>query len=404
MKNKKQRSRTIAVFVFVCIVSLLIVSSTILNISNAKRQQRLLEESIESQITSVCITALEIIHEYPFDDYNSMADVNANPKPYYELREKMRDLADDTNVTYLYALKYINGKCLFVLDSDTEDEEVFISYETSPIHDSAFKGKGGAGVMNVIDEYGSFNGGALPIVIDNQIVGIICVDIEDSYVEQSRNMLLRNSIISTLTMIAVLVIMTVFTSTFYRRVRREQSKLEQMALFDSVTGLPNRQHFFQYAKDLMKGNKKRPFVLLFTDLDNFKQINDTEGHDEGDVILYEYGQFLKENNDAWSEKLKKGTAAHICARIGGDEFLYLLEGITDEEQAKEVAASILSDFTNAPFKKYINSHHFGVSIGMALYPAQGSDLDTLIGLADEAMYTAKKDGKGNFHMFKKGED
>lgn len=97
----------------------------------------------------------------------------------------LRYLCDSIGAQYIYALKKQGCSYVFVFDTDTEDEEIFIRYDLPPVHEAAFAGCNTAKVMNVADNYGSFDTGAVPIWQGGKVVGIICTDIADEYLEKS---------------------------------------------------------------------------------------------------------------------------------------------------------------------------------------------------------------------------
>ena len=165
--------------------------------------------------------------------------------------------------------------------------------------------------------------------------------------------------------------------------------IQRLAHFDALTGLPNRlllndrcQHALRAAR---RGNQ--PVALMFLDLDHFKNINDSLGHRVGDEVLVELASRLK------SVVREQDTVS----RLGGDEFILLLPD-TDAVGAAHVADKLLQAALK-PFQ--IEQHELTVtpSIGIALYPKDGTDLDTLSKCADAAMYRAKGDGRNSYRFF-----
>jgi diguanylate cyclase (GGDEF)-like protein/PAS domain S-box-containing protein len=171
-----------------------------------------------------------------------------------------------------------------------------------------------------------------------------------------------------------------------------EQKLKRMALYDALTGLANRHLFFDRL-DLAIHEAKRSgnkFALLFLDLDNFKPVNDTFGHDIGDLVLKEVAARLQ-------HLVRSGDTV---ARVGGDEFTIVLTGIHEEQAAARVAEKIIQCI-GAPFIFGEVSCPLGVSIGVSLFPDQGEMADLLINKADQAMYSAKNKGRNTYCFYRK---
>ncbi|MCX6073459.1 MAG: EAL domain-containing protein [Campylobacterales bacterium] len=162
-----------------------------------------------------------------------------------------------------------------------------------------------------------------------------------------------------------------------------------LANFDNLTGLPNRAHLDEYLKDMLSLAKRNSenITLMFIDLDHFKDINDSLGHSIGDTLLIE----------AASRFQLQLREEDIVARLGGDEFIVLLPN-TSMSGAEQVAQKLLDIFKN-PFQ--IDGYDLSVSasIGIALYPEDGNDFETLFRNADSAMYRAKEEGRNGYCFF-----
>jgi diguanylate cyclase (GGDEF)-like protein len=186
---------------------------------------------------------------------------------------------------------------------------------------------------------------------------------------------------------AVLVRATVQDVTVARERERE---IQLLAHFDPLTGLPNRTQWMHKANNAINNARRRhdSLAVLFLDLDRFKTINDSLGHHVGDQLLCEVSSLL-------GEQLRN---EDVLARLGGDEFVILLPYIRHPAEAATVARKLLA-VLDQPIE--INSHELrlSVSIGIALHPADGEDLDTLLKHADTAMYGAKSAGRDNFQFF-----
>ncbi|MFN0316829.1 MAG: diguanylate cyclase domain-containing protein [Burkholderiales bacterium] len=167
--------------------------------------------------------------------------------------------------------------------------------------------------------------------------------------------------------------------------RKAQERLTQLAHHDPLTGLPNRallKERFSQAASQAKRNQKTLGVLLL-DLDQFKQVNDTLGHDVGDALLVSIGQVLRE--------VVRET--DTVARLGGDEFVLLVSDVADRASLSGVADKILARLAEPIATGDEDSLRAGGSIGIAEYPGDGTDLETLLRLSDAAMYRAKGDGR-----------
>jgi len=172
--------------------------------------------------------------------------------------------------------------------------------------------------------------------------------------------------------------------------REAEQQLAQLAQFDSLTGLPNRTLFRDRLTQAVARAQRdeRLTALLFLDLDHFKEINDTLGHETGDRVL-----------KSVSERLRGCLRQHdTIARPGGDEFTVILEELTSSAQIERVADKILQAFAS-PI--YVDDKEFFVtpSIGVAVYPYDGKDVDNLLKHADIAMYQAKNEGRNNVQFY-----
>ena len=171
--------------------------------------------------------------------------------------------------------------------------------------------------------------------------------------------------------------------------KRAQERIEYLAQFDQLTSLPNRALFndrLQHAIDRATRSRKK-VGLLFIDLDGFKNVNDTFGHQAGDDLLIHVAHRL----------LKCVRKEDTVARLGGDEFTIILEELHNADGAAIVAQKIimaLGEIINLSGNKV----SIGASIGIALYPDNGTDIDALIKVSDAAMYQSKKNGKNQYHF------
>jgi diguanylate cyclase (GGDEF)-like protein len=167
-------------------------------------------------------------------------------------------------------------------------------------------------------------------------------------------------------------------------------RVEYLAYHDSLTDLPNRALFSRLLAQGIQQTRRyeRRLALLFLDLDRFKAINDSLGHDAGDDLLKEVARRLKGSV----------RESDVVARLGGDEFVILLAEIGEDTQVARVAGKVLAA-VGRPFTLVGQEFRVTVSIGGALFPADGQDEQTLTKNADVAMYHAKERGKNNFQFY-----
>ena len=167
--------------------------------------------------------------------------------------------------------------------------------------------------------------------------------------------------------------------------RAQQQQLEHQALHDALTGLPNRVLLMDRLDHALNVARRRaePLGLLLLDLDRFKEINDTLGHQVGDILLRDVAQRL----------ITPLRASDTIARLGGDEFAVLLPAVTDLARARQVSDRILRQLEE-PFQVGQLSLEVRVSVGIAMFPEHAEDESRLLQCADVAMYTAKSDRTG----------
>lgn len=171
--------------------------------------------------------------------------------------------------------------------------------------------------------------------------------------------------------------------------KRTEERIKYLAHYDSLTGLPNRallDELARYALSLAERSHDSLAVIFF-DLDHFKNINDSLGHSVGDIMLVELSKRLvaamREND--------------TISRLGGDEFILLLTGV-DEHKVEQVAQKLMQ-VVNAPFRIGEYDLNVTASMGIAIYPNDGRDLETLSRNADAAMYRAKREGRNTYRYF-----
>jgi diguanylate cyclase (GGDEF)-like protein len=230
---------------------------------------------------------------------------------------------------------------------------------------------------------GANSGAAFPLFVQGRVVGImIFISLEkDTFTPEFAELLQR------------LTANVSFALENFDRAdekTRADERIEYLASHDSLTGLPNREMFNGMLRRSIDaaGRYRRQFAVLFIDLDRFKVINDSLGHDAGDRLLVEIGGRLR----------RALRSSDVVARLGGDEFVVILEEAAERHQVESVATGLLS-VLGQPLQLSGHECQTTASIGIAMYPSDGTDIQMLTKNADMAMYLAKEDGKNGFRFF-----
>ncbi|MCD8554882.1 MAG: EAL domain-containing protein [Seleniivibrio sp.] len=171
--------------------------------------------------------------------------------------------------------------------------------------------------------------------------------------------------------------------------KKAEDKIQKLAYYDTLTGLPNRQLLLDRIKIMVEHSKRNEetFAVLFIDVDRFKTINDTLGHTAGDQLLMNIANILKANV----------RSCDTVARLGGDEFVIVLTNV-DEKTVSHIAGKLMNMLSRPQF---VNGHELfsSLSIGISMFPSDAEDGETLLKNADMAMYQAKEQGRNNFQFF-----
>lgn len=172
--------------------------------------------------------------------------------------------------------------------------------------------------------------------------------------------------------------------------KRSEEAMWHQANYDSLTDLPNRRMFHDRLQQAIQYSERRgsTVALLFLDLDNFKDVNDTLGHDQGDLLLVEAARRLS----------KCVRQSDTLARLGGDEFTIVLTDAGDPAQIDRVARKVLQELAR-PFQLATDLSYVSTSIGITLYPNDAKNMDEMLRHADQAMFMAKRDGRNCYRYF-----
>ncbi len=184
--------------------------------------------------------------------------------------------------------------------------------------------------------------------------------------------------------------------------KKAEEQIQHLALHDGLTGLPNRLLFEEQVDKALAAAQRldQKLATLFFDLDRFKNINDSLGHHVGDALLKEVAKRVTHclRKSDYMVRGAMETSDNTMARMGGDEFTVLLPNLSHAEDAARVARRIMEALA-IPFQVSGSEVFVSASIGIALYPIDGSDVATLIKNSDAAMYHAKNEGRNNYQFF-----
>ncbi len=199
-------------------------------------------------------------------------------------------------------------------------------------------------------------------------------------------------------------------SNAFNSLKRQEDRLRYLAYYDPLTNLPNRRSFNEQLNRILKRAQRTgtSAALLFIDLDNFKRINDSIGHGRGDRLLVEIAKRLSNElreddavnyfSDTGSDELEREDRNTEIARLGGDEFTVVLSDVRDIRDVEVVAGRIIASLSE-PIALHSHNPVVTPSIGIAMYPQDGTDADSLVRNADTAMYAAKADGRSCYRFY-----
>jgi diguanylate cyclase (GGDEF)-like protein len=217
---------------------------------------------------------------------------------------------------------------------------------------------------------------ALPLSIDEKPIAVLAIYATDAHIFDQEEVNLLKELASDV--------------SFALDYLDKEERLKYLAYYDVLTGLPNRNLLTDRLAQGIAHCKRfnTTAAVLFVDLDNFKWINDSLGHSAGDRLLKAMGKRL-------TDCTRDGDTV---ARLGGDEFVIVLPGQTDRQVTTHILDRILES-VRQPFKSQSGEFHIGCSIGVALYPQDGHDVDTLLKHSDAALYRAKESGRNTFRFY-----
>ena len=370
----------------------------LINVKSNNESKKILEENVTSQLLAVCSAARERIDINLLMSISSLQDMENNPE-YDRTLASLRVLATDVGARYIYALREIDGDYRFIFDTDLEAPDPLGVYPLSDVHANASEGFASGALMNVEDQWGTFNTGAIPLYKDGQIVGVVSVDFEDTVIAHNLEVTRRNSIIMAVSLVIILSLMCVLVRLLLSRVKSAQDTLTRMAHYDKLTDLPNRAFLMEHLDEIFRSKNPMPLTMFFIDLDNFKKVNDTAGHDAGDELLQHIGKYLSSKQSNVKVFRPTAGALTVAARVGGDEFILLLPKMDNQAEVEAFAQDLIDGFKTQVQNENIEKYDVGMSIGIAMYPKDTKNYHVLIKYADIAMYHSKRGGKNQYRIY-----
>jgi diguanylate cyclase (GGDEF)-like protein/PAS domain S-box-containing protein len=357
-----------------------------------------------------------------------------NVVAYFEVRRSFRPLLAETGLIALLGLALASA--LFValktlpvralnraLVSLRQSEQLFSkAFHASPDPVMICRAHDGS-LISVNEEFTRLTGYA-PSEVIGRTQDEVMLWVDEKNVEQARQQLNLNQAVHNLEMTLVtksgerrdMLVSSEMTEindarcvlTVARDVteeKRAEQRMAYLANYDHLTGLPNRALFRdRLAGAMLRAERAERLVgLLYLDLDRFKQVNDSLGHPFGDALLKQVAERLQQcvrRTDTVAHPAASREDAHgtTVARVGGDEFTIVLEGIQHIDEITRIAQRILSNVSNA-FDLEGHRVYVGVSIGITVFPFDDDDLDNLVRNADAALYRAKALGRNNFQFY-----
>ena len=254
MSNKRIQKLLISAVIGLLVIVLTV--SVAVTMRNNSQHRAILDNAVKSNLLSIAIAARELIDVEAFYSYSSIQALEADEENFKETLNQLRSLREKVGATYIYAIREIDGRYFFIFDTDptlTLITDMFDEYEgISEVHIDAFGGLEAAGIMNVVDEWGSFNTSAIPIWRNGEVIGIMSVDIEDTYIRENEATSSTNIVV----LIAVLTLVMGANILLIRRLVVKPLNLLTDSIFkyhstnDPIYGISRNDEFGELARKI----------------------------------------------------------------------------------------------------------------------------------------------------------
>ncbi len=235
-----------------------------------------------------------------------------------------------------------------------------------------------------VSRFGIFCVMSAPLIVKDEVIGSIC------FYRLARRCAYTEMYVDFAKKLSTAVSAALENASLYDNLKKMDEEIKHLAYHDALTGLPNRRLFTSLlTHELAQAHRRdKKMAIFFLDLDRFKDINDTMGHETGDELLKEVAVRLKSTV----------RECDTIARIGGDEFNIILADIDHVEVIADIARKIVECFRKT-FMIAKHEFHMSTSIGISIYPDDSEEINTLLSYADIAMYHAKKEGRNNYQFY-----
>jgi diguanylate cyclase (GGDEF)-like protein len=304
----------------------------------------------------------------------------------------------DTDPTYdprntLYSsedTEYIND--IYVTSDDTDNLNLYNTLNKGIVSKKFL-------TSTTKDDWGTHFTGILPLEY-NGTTYLLCIDTLEPSVDKQLSNFLYMSLFLGVALLVTFVVSGIWINRLINNAKLLQERIQTMAYYDSLTKLPNRTKLMEYLREIIAGlTDDMVLSALFIDLDNFKKVNDNEGHLIGDLVLQEIAIFLQSSLEKGFVSRPGGGTQDFVARLGGDEFLVLYLS-KNKQDVVDYAATLFTKMKDLKGdSRIINLYDVSLSIGIAYYDKEKMDSSALLANADFAMYKAKRAGKSRFHIY-----
>ncbi len=387
MKNKKD------LWVWMGTFLLFIVGITLFSYFEYQHHKTLLYRQIDERLRIAAQTTNTLLT--PHFQERAVEVQSISPAEDWDNIHRLSEFAKNMGVVYVYSMIQKNGKIYFTASSSTDKEQstgvdvvhYFDDYsDASDTLQKVFQTKHQS-YDEFSDRWGTFRSVFIPMHSPNGTLYVIGADIQITTIDAE---LRKEAIALIIRLFGTIALSFPFLTWYLRRMNADLKREKQiLSHFDQLTGLPNRMLLKDRINALLDSSHREneSLAVMFVDIDHFKEINDTLGRVVGDGVLIETAQRLQTT---------LGEEA-IVSRLSGDEFVLLLP-TTDANRASMIALTLLETIAH-PFSIEQNELTLTASIGIALYPHDGDDFETLLKNADTAMHQVKGENRNDFYFF-----